>query len=406
MPCVEYGERKSMEMKSKISFLDAVAIENKLWFSNLDYNALMRMDIQTGETYIISYFPKNEIYQEELHRKVFLYKKKLYFIPLKSHYIHIWNMEREEWDETMELPFSESETICDAYMIDENIWIFPSSLKNDIIRWNLKSNKILCLIGLTDEIRKCTDIFSYMLGYSSVCYKDNCFYLSPRNTRDIYIIETRRCILKKKQQLPEAILTQGICPSSERGLWITELYSGHVHLWEENLGIVNTYYLEVPLSVGNIPFIKVIDSGTNQIMVLPCHSEDILFLDKSQRLIHKCVYPKSFCRERVYTLFCGFCSYEQDYVLLFPRSSNQLLKVNIKDMSITGSTIHLNSIDFEREKEILILQKKKKISDGSLQESCNDSLLSFFLNEVECMEDVPETTNMNIGEKIYNHLIL
>ena len=81
-------------MKNPINFFDAELINNELWFSNKNFNALMKMNSETGETEMVSTFEGFPPEEENLHIKTILSGDLLIFIPYKSNRIHIWDIDK------------------------------------------------------------------------------------------------------------------------------------------------------------------------------------------------------------------------------------------------------------------------------------------------------------------------
>ena len=67
-------------MKNPVNFFDAELINGEWWFSNLSFNALMKMNSESGETEMISTFEDFPADSENLHVKAIRYDNLLIFI--------------------------------------------------------------------------------------------------------------------------------------------------------------------------------------------------------------------------------------------------------------------------------------------------------------------------------------
>ena len=88
-------------MKNPINFFDAELINNEWWFSNLNFNALMKMNSESGETEMISTFEGIPLDEENLHIKTIISGDLLFFIPRYKNIIHIWNTKENHFEKSV-----------------------------------------------------------------------------------------------------------------------------------------------------------------------------------------------------------------------------------------------------------------------------------------------------------------
>lgn len=86
--------RECKMMKNKINFYDGFIQDDVIWFSNLNHNALMTLNLKNGQLSSIARFPGCESYQNNLHIRVIENNGKLYFVPRNGNFVHAFSLEK------------------------------------------------------------------------------------------------------------------------------------------------------------------------------------------------------------------------------------------------------------------------------------------------------------------------
>lgn len=152
-----------------------VAVGKYIWFSNISFNGLFRMNIYDDSIEYIGSFPGESILQFGLHKKCFLHHNSLFFLPARSKYLHIFNLYSHEFESIL-MESDDSEKIADAVMTDESIYMFSLHSKR-CYRLDLRELRISQVSEFECEIEKCgfmpANTFitrCSMSGKSKICF--------------------------------------------------------------------------------------------------------------------------------------------------------------------------------------------------------------------------------------------
>lgn len=136
------------------SFCAGVIVEDKLYYSENNFNSLCCIDLLSGKVKIISDFPEEKSYQDWLHRKALTYKEKIIFLPEKAHYIHVYDLNNHKFEM---LPLKrvrdQYSLFCDGFVEDGLLWLFPRILEQPILVIDIEHKQIVDEIFVLQEIK-------------------------------------------------------------------------------------------------------------------------------------------------------------------------------------------------------------------------------------------------------------
>lgn len=160
----------------RVSFNAACILDDKLYISDNLANALMTIDMFTGEIKWISSFPNEKEGKIFLHKKAFIYNSKIIFVPNEGENLAIFDSNNEKI-ETISLPKSSNTRFVfnDSILNDNNLWIFPGNLEQPILMIDLETKEIHSYDSLRMHIEN-SDIREQK--FFRVCKKGNYIYFA------------------------------------------------------------------------------------------------------------------------------------------------------------------------------------------------------------------------------------
>lgn len=393
-------------MGQYINFFDGYINDKALWFSNNNFNGLMKMNIESGKTELIDTFPENDIMGDKFHINVIKAGDCLYFIPYKSKYINIWSLNESKWEESIKLQCKDNTVIVRAVNInEEEIWIFPSDLSTPVMIFNIKNKTIDYADEITDDIKEMNKEAKASLGASSVCLNGDDLIISFFKKSYLFVIDYKKRKIKSSYNLENNISIKGIKHFHNYTYWVWCADSSDIYLWNMKNSGLSKLKTEVRLCKGRMPFADIINIGKNKAVVLPCHYDKILLADAEKASVSQLDMPKGFKRCNVFTLF-RFYNINNNEIILFPCGGNMLLRINIDDLSVLAVDFKLSDeLQTYAEENMLKKFDEKFISRQTTETMGWCEILPMFIEKV-CNEDKTEKeTNekeKNIGSEIYN----
>ncbi len=114
--------------------------QGKLWISNMGYNGLVKCDITTKEIEYVKQFEGYALTRTNLHGTVRKLKNRLFFFPLASNHVHIYDIESEKVT-AIEIPQEYGVTSFSKkiYECEDTFLLFPTNLNGTI--WKIDSVK-------------------------------------------------------------------------------------------------------------------------------------------------------------------------------------------------------------------------------------------------------------------------
>ena len=395
---------------NSITFLDACQVGENLWFSNYDYNAFMKWNMVSGKAQIIDFFPQAEKERGRLHRRVFHIGEKLYFIPFRGRYIHIWDLKLERW-ELVEISGEEIQ-VADAFFTADGLWMFPSYVRWPVIVFHTESCQVESLPHLTEKIGEYIGGYKnwMLLDIACVCQKGQLFYLAEYRRSKIFCIDgsSKELVFvfsnTEREMDGGKIKLQGISVCGEKDFYLTSLEEKAIYVWNPQEGIKERFACDTEVYGKRTPFIRGIDINEKYGLALPCHSNWIFRLNKLTGSVEKIRYPDGFGRCKIYSLFCGYEKNGEE-ILLYPRCGNGLLTIN----GCTGGTrytpLQLNQADNMYFSGFYRNVIRQRLYTGKLNESfgCMD-VLEDYLDEVAGLEEKEKNKKAEpIGKRIYEY---
>lgn len=353
-------------MKNPINFFEGHMEGEELWFSNLNFNALMKMNIDTGETEMIDLFPGFPKEQENLHLRVMKYEDCLYFMPFVSNVIHIWNLSKMVWEESITLLYPDHEGIAAAVQLDHEVWIFRNFIRDTIIKVDLCNRTVVPMIELSEQIQSVYPENSrFQMPAISTCEEG--MILSAFESDTIIIVDLEKEKVIKKYVL-ENVSILGLKERDPENclLWFGD--SSEIWNYCYADGKITKVKTNIDFPDNRYPFYNMVHLDENRFLVLPWQVDQFVSVDFADGVIAEVKMPPGFKRCNSWVLL-PFSKQIQDKMYLFPRGGNQLVVMQMEDLSTFAVDFVLKEELHTYIDEILEQQFVSNFCSGKLNET-------------------------------------
>lgn len=225
-----------------------------IWISEKEYNALYKMNVVTGSITYCGEFPFEPSLKKRLHYgNTIIIDNKIYFIPLESSYIHIYNLDSEKIESYKIADCAAG--LCAGYMYNNFIYMI-STRNRDIIRYDVQKN-------MAKKVYQEKDCDSVGYAHGSFLY-DNYLYMVVRNSHILRQFDL------KKQRMYEWDLSD-----MRENFELVGVYKGLIYLKGKNSNMLYTWNMERhSIICQNIIFMHSLNSWQNNELILANNDKD------------------------------------------------------------------------------------------------------------------------------------
>lgn len=386
-------------MKNKINFYDGFIQDDVIWFSSLNHNALMTLNIKSGKIELIGPFPGCKSYQNNLHIRVIENNGCLYFIPRNGNFVHVFNIKKMSFEDAIRLPYLDNTYIANA-LLDENgkIWIVPTYFRDGIVTLNTDKRTTEKVGNL--EFLNCPEDTS--IGFNCVCYNHGIISICMLKSNRIIYIDTESNVVTDEYLdgdfKPYAFL------SGDGETYYFSNYSDHTIMsWNKKEQM--SYQVSSKMNCefeGYIYWNYIIKGQT--ILCLPCDTDDLFLIDvlekKERHISLKDMVKKNSCN----ATFSFYKEYKgKAYV--FPSGADSLLIIDSNDWSIKSLDYIISDRLQQQIQEACDENLRQAICSGIVSESIEyDETLGNFLDYIvqnEKIEIISDRSGTDVGSQIH-----
>lgn len=149
----------------KLRCLDFVEKDEDIWFPNLNFNALIKINKESGKIQIIDKFPNYKVQEGWLYIAVYMFEQKLVFVPNSSREIVSYDMKTGKFISVplnLDIVGRMGGYFLSAYAYKNFVYMFPAWTKY-IVRFDVVNNAITYLdLGLSIALKRLPEV--------SVCF--------------------------------------------------------------------------------------------------------------------------------------------------------------------------------------------------------------------------------------------
>lgn len=149
-----------MDNLFKLRYLDFVEKKDDIWFPNLHFNALMKVNKSSGEIQIVDKFPNYEVWEKWLYIAVYTIDEKMIFVPHRSQEIVYYDTITEKFssiDLNLDIVGETGGYFLSAFAYKNYVYMFPAYTRY-IVRFDIRKDSIEYFdFGLTDALKNFPD---------------------------------------------------------------------------------------------------------------------------------------------------------------------------------------------------------------------------------------------------------
>lgn len=140
-----------MNMLESISSYNFVEVDGYAYFSNLFYNALFKVEIETGRATFLGNFENEKISENNIHLEAVLEKDKIYFFPRRGNSMYIYHLTDRTLQAVEIRKKSEGFFVIEEVILEEDyIFFLPQKENNPIIKLDRNTCKVT---KVSDKLR-------------------------------------------------------------------------------------------------------------------------------------------------------------------------------------------------------------------------------------------------------------
>lgn len=171
-----------------INYSTGVIVDGYAYCSCEKYNGLYKLDVRTGKTEFIGFFPGESINKESLYRDSFIWGEKIFFVPENAKQIAYYDMQKKDIEQYR---IKATINASNAFLVSDTVWLIPMNSKDDIVLIDLKKNECIKIpsinkhINSTEEYLMAKGVFNKGIIWI-VCYNTNIYVSINVNSNEIH----------------------------------------------------------------------------------------------------------------------------------------------------------------------------------------------------------------------------
>lgn len=130
-------------------------IDEYIWFMHGEINALMKCNVDTGETHCVGMVAEEKLIGQYLYSNIIQYKEKLYLIPRTAKKIAVYDIGVGEFEYVDDIEETDFRCSC---LIGEYIYLIPTHCNKGILVFNVNTLKIERTISMAMNNEVCENI--------------------------------------------------------------------------------------------------------------------------------------------------------------------------------------------------------------------------------------------------------
>lgn len=347
-----------------ISFDAGVVVGNKLFLSEKQFNALLEIELDTGEVRYVGCFSKEKEICTDLHRKALKYENSIIFIPQRAKYIALFNLDSYEISFVDIQRKNRIKTLfSDCFIDNGTLWLFPAVIEQSLLKIDLKTKEIMEEKNFNQKLCD-VDVIEAKEMITKVCKVRDQVYFVILNTSKVVCYDTKTqevFINKTKIQRVNTIFSVG------KELWVSNQSGYEIYLYNpDTRSATGNEIITWDVKRGSN---HVIPAKNGDVFLIPDYGREVLKMNKKSKVFERQeeMIMKSGAVESRGLHYLNF-DYWGNKIVLFPGlgdpvviiDNNQLEELNLwtsdeKNISLKRCTEALKTeIGFEiiREKSI------------------------------------------------------
>ncbi len=301
------------------------------YFSHMDYNGLFSLNLETGKTEFLAFFPEEKKTQCFLHMKCLRYQNSLVFVPEQARHIHIYKPETGELQAVFLEGFQSGQTGCggaEQILLEENkLMIFPCTLKQPIFEINIAAGLVKKNWDFTNWCRKHINADEEAL-FGRIVKKGNWIWMAAHSSNQIVGMDLEKENTYQLYSLHDADLY--LLFPSETGFWLCQRNHHDIIHWNEKTEELERYSAEWEENGQSYDFNYILETEYG-VYALPAQSEKIQRLIPEEKRFYSIYELPEDCRRRDPQRFLFFgLEQKGEELWLYPNCLYQFLVLNMR----------------------------------------------------------------------------
>lgn len=268
---------EEMNTLYKLRCLGYAEVGDDIWFSNLNFNALMKLNKSSGRLQIVDTFPHYEIQRNWLYSTVHYINGQLIFIPCNSEEIAAYDIQSKEYSFTalrQDYLGKEGGHFLSLYAYGHYLYLFPARARC-IVRYDVIDHSVKYL---ENELREVTvDFPEKTICFSRYEIVDEKICMPFLELNAVAVFDVRKESLEVKYlDIPGGCSTINYVNGK---FYLASYERSEIYCWEEDTGKVKVYD-EFPegFRTGGEAFLYTYCTG-NRLFLFPLLSNMIVSFD-------------------------------------------------------------------------------------------------------------------------------
>ena len=208
-------------------FMCGVKSKGCIFASCAQFNSLVKINIENGDTQLLGKFPNEPINGEYLHKNAYIIGNDIYFIPYRATNICKYNMEKGLFDDvSIERDGYDGGYI--AEQIGNKIYMIPEAAGGDILEVDTLTDNVSCVITKQQILAETAPMNQGMV-FLRICAMGDSLLLPIRKTNRILEVE-----VKKKKMILHQINLDGLlgCFKGKDKVWFLSECIDKICYWD------------------------------------------------------------------------------------------------------------------------------------------------------------------------------
>lgn len=165
----------------KPQYADFVVADGKIWYSSCLMNGLFCQPAGGGKSVFVGSFPDEDIWSENLHRRVILAGRTLIFVPFCARHISIYHLDCKRF-EKFDVPDAETMAkYVSAVLLERLLYLFPACAKKAIV-FDVERKTVSELKEFNEELDCLTDHTGQKFYLTGTVSLEDSIYLAIKDT--------------------------------------------------------------------------------------------------------------------------------------------------------------------------------------------------------------------------------
>lgn len=269
----------------KFRYSDYVETERDIWFANLYFNALVKLNRKSGRIEKIDKFPNYKVGEEWLYTAVCKVGEELVFVPHKSKEVLAYNMNTGRFKSSplnLEILGKREQYFFSAYTYGQYVYMFPNGARH-IIRYDVSQHVITYLdSGLSKVLEDLSDTARCFFCQYEVVGDKVYIPFAELNAVAVFIPENEKLLIRY-------LGIEGGCSTitlMDGYFYLTAWKKNKIYRWNEKTSEVKIF--EIPTKENEqkaYAFVNTYVTG-HKIFFLSQRGDTVLSFDASREMLH------------------------------------------------------------------------------------------------------------------------